>query len=148
MPSFVQRLNKISPLEIVMGKKGMKVTAGLIIIAPGNKNMIVQKNKTGEVEISFTKKSFKEFNHPSINALMESVADVYGKKTLGVILTGMGKDGTFGVKKIKETGGLTIAQDEKTSVVFGMPKEAIKSGKIDKVVPIQEVGNFVVSCLS
>ena len=148
IPSFVQRLNKISPLEVVMGKKGMKVFPGLIIIAPGNRNMIVKKNEIGETVISFTFKSFKEFNHPSIDALMESVADVYGKKTIGIILTGMGKDGTRGVKSIKETGGFTIAQDEKTSVVFGMPKEAIKSGKIDSVVPIQEVGNFVVSCLS
>ncbi len=126
----------------------MKVSPGLVIIAPGNRNMIVRKNEIGETVISFTFKNFKEFNHPSIDALMESVADVYGKKTIGIILTGMGKDGTLGVKSIKETGGFTIAQDEKTSVVFGMPKEAIKSGKIDSVVPIQEVGNFVVSCLS
>ncbi len=148
IPSFVQRLNKLSPLEVVMGKKDMKVSPGLVIIAPGNKNMIVRKNRMGETVISFTGKHFKEFNNPSINALMESAADVYGKKTIGTILTGMGKDGTNGIKKIKEAGGFTIAQDEKTSVVFGMPKEAIKTGKIDSIVPIQEVGNFVVSCLS
>ncbi len=148
VPSFVQRLNKISALEVVMGKRDMKAIPGLVIIAPGNKNMIVRKNSTGEIVISFNNKHFKEFNNPSINALMDSVAEVYGKKTIGVILTGMGKDGAHGVKKIKETGGFTIAQDEKTSVVFGMPKEAIKSGKIDSIIPIQEVGNFVVSCLS
>jgi len=148
VPSFVQRLNKISALEVVMGKRDMKATPGLVIIAPGNKNMIVRKNRTGEIVISFNNKHFKEFNNPSINALMDSVAEVYGKKTIGVILTGMGKDGAHGVKKIKETGGFTIAQDEKTSVVFGMPKEAIRSGKIDSIIPIQEVGNFVVSCLS
>ncbi len=148
IPSFVQRLNKLSPLKVVMGEKDMKVSPGLVIIAPGNKNMIVRKNRLGEAVISFTSKHFKEFNNPSIDALMESAADVYGKKTIGTILTGMGKDGTSGIKKIKEAGGFTIAQDEKTSVVFGMPKEAIKTGKIDNIIPIQEVGNFVVSCLS
>ena len=148
VPSFVQRLNKVSPLEVVMGKKDMKILAGSIIIAPGSRNMIARKNEIGEAVIGFTSERFKEFNYPSIDALMESVSDVYNKKTIGIVLTGMGKDGTSGIKKIKENGGFTIAQDEKTSVVFGMPKEAIKSGKIDRIVPIQEVGNFVVSCLS
>lgn len=148
IPSFVQRLNKISPLEVVLGTDNLKVTPGIVIIAPGGSNMIVRKNKNNEVVISFSNKKYKEFNFPSVDALMESVAEVYGERTIGAVLTGMGKDGTLGIKKIKEKGGYTIAQDEKSSVVFGMPKEAIKSGKIDSVVPIKEVGNFVVSCLS
>ena len=148
IPSFAQRLNKLNELEVVVGKKDMKVKGGLIIIAPGNDNMIVSKNRQGEVVISFTTKRYKEFNDPSVDALMDSVATVYGKKTIGVILTGMGKDGTCGIGKIKDKGGYTIAQDEKTSVVFGMPKAAITSGKVDSVVPLNEVGGFVVSCLS
>lgn len=148
VPSFVKRLNKITPLEVVMGRKDMKVKAGLIIIAPGSRNMVLRKNEIGEVVVDFTKERFKEFNFPSIDALMLSAAEVYKEKAIGIVLTGMGKDGTYGITKIKQTGGYTIAQDEKTSVVFGMPKEAIKSGNIDRVVPIHEVGNFVVSCLS
>ena len=148
VPSFVQRLNKITPLEVVMGKVGMEVEAGKIIIAPGSRNMIIKRNEIGKVVVSFTQKRWAEYNFPSINGLIESVAEVYGKKTIGVILTGMGKDGAKGLIKVKNNGGYTIVQDEKTSVVFGMPGEAIKSVKVDSIVPINEIGNFLVSCLS
>ncbi|MCB0495525.1 MAG: chemotaxis-specific protein-glutamate methyltransferase CheB [Cyclobacteriaceae bacterium] len=148
VPSFVKRLDKMTPLNVVMGKKDMVVEKGSIYISPGSRNMIVRKNEVNEVVIDFTTKRFKEFNFPSIDGLMESVASTYGRKTIGIVLTGMGRDGTEGIKRIKEMGGFTVAQDEATSVVFGMPKEAIKSGKVDRVVPIHEVGNFVVSCLS
>ena len=148
VPSFVKRLDKMTPLNVVMGKKDMVVEKGSIYISPGSRNMIVRKNEVNEVVIDFTTKRFKEFNFPSIDGLMESVASTYGRKTIGIVLTGMGRDGTEGIKRIKEMGGFTVAQDEATSVVCGMPKEAIKSGKVDRVVPIHEVGNFVVSCLS
>lgn len=148
VPSFVERLNKLSPLEVVLGKAGMKVEAGKIIIAPGGRNMIIRKNERGKVVVAFTQKHYEEYNNPSINAIIESVAEVYGKKTIGVILTGMGKDGTKGLIKVKEKGGYTIVQNEETSVVFGMPGEAVKSGAVDSIVPINEIGNFIVSCLS
>ena len=148
VPSFVNRLNKITPLKVIMGKPGVKIEPGKVIIAPGSRNMIINRNEVGKVVVGFTQKRYKEYNYPSINAVFESVSKVYGKKSIGIILTGMGKDGANGLVEIKNAGGYTIAQDEETSVVYGMPKEAVKSGKVDRIVSIDEIGNFVVSCLS
>ena len=110
--------------------------------------MIVVRNGKGDVEVDFTSKTFKEFNYPSVDCLMLSVAEVYESRAIGVILTGMGRDGALGMKAIKDSGGYTIAQDKETSVVFGMPKEVIDNGSAKSIVPITEMGGFVVSCLS
>lgn len=148
VPSFAQRLNQHCALEVTMAKKGDLVLPGHVLVSPGSRNMILRRNETGGVEVDFTSRTYKEYNHPSVNSVMESVAEIYGDRCIGVILTGMGKDGTEGMKKIFEKGGYTIAQDKATSVVFGMPKEAIESGCVRQVVPINELGFFLVSCIS
>lgn len=147
VPSFAQRLNANCPLEVSMARKGDVVEPGRVLIAPGSRNMILKRNGD-RVEIDFTTNTYKEYNYPSVNSVMLSVAEVYGPRCIGVILTGMGKDGTAGMKKIHESGGLTIAQDKATSVVFGMPREAIESGSVKHVVPIHELGFFIVSSIS
>lgn len=147
VPSFAERLNANCPLEVSMARKGDVVEPGRVLIAPGSRNMILKRNGD-HVEIDFTTNTFKEYNYPSVNSVMLSVAEVYGPRCIGVILTGMGKDGTAGMKKIHESGGLTIAQDKATSVVFGMPREAIESGSVKHVVPIHELGFFIVSSIS
>lgn len=143
---FVNRLNKLSPLNVVMGSKNMALSPGTIVIAPGSGNMILKK-KGKKVVIDFTDKEFKEYNNPSINSIMLSAAEVFGKRILAVILTGMGKDGVEGMKAIKDAGGFTIAQNEKSSVIYGMPKVAVQSGAIDKSIDIKEIGSFLVNCL-
>ncbi|MBY0425803.1 MAG: chemotaxis protein CheB, partial [Cytophagales bacterium] len=90
---------------------------------------------------------YAEFNCPSVDCLFESVAETYGKSSIGVILTGMGKDGTWGLSKIKEKGGFTIAQDEESSVVYGMPKAALESGAAKQVVSLKQMAGYIVSCL-
>ena len=145
--SFAKRLDSLSSLNVVVGRKGMKPQAGMIIIAPGNSNMIVQRSKTKEVVIGFSEEKYKEYNNPSINALMLSVAACYENKAICTLLTGMGKDGVHGVIAIKKKGGLTIAQDEASSIIFGMPKMAIESGAVDQVLPIKEIGAYLVNCL-
>ncbi len=148
IPSFVKRLNTITPLQVEVGRHGTVLQPRKIYVAPGGRNMVVRRKNSQEVEISFTNKTFRAYNYPSIDALMTSAVSAYGSGTIGVVLTGMGKDGTEGVTRIKRAGGLTIAQDEATSVVFGMPKEAIGSGNVDYTVPINEIGFFLVSSLS
>lgn len=148
VPSFANRLNDLSPLNIVMARRGDLLKPGNVFIAPGSRNMIVNKNINGEVEIDFTSKTFKEFNYPSIDCLMISVAEVYGERSIGVILTGMGRDGAHGMKLIKEKGGYTIAQNKETCIVFGMPKEVIDNGNAAAIIPINEIGGFIVGCLS
>jgi len=78
-----------------------------------------------------------------VDVLFQSVGEVYGERSMGVILTGMGSDGARGMGTIKEKGGITLAQDEETSVIFGMPKVAIKSGVVDKVVPLTEMAEEI-----
>lgn len=148
VPSFASRLDELSPLKISMARKGDILKPGHILIAPGSRNMIIKSNSSGEVEIDFSSKTFKEFNYPSVDALMISVAEVFGNRSIGVILTGMGKDGALGMKTIKEAGGYTIAQNKETCVVYGMPKEVVDNGNALAVVPLYEIGGFIVSCLS
>lgn len=148
VPSFASRLNDLSPLEISMARRGDKLLPGRVLIAPGSRNTVVKRNKDGEAEIDFVSKTFKEFNYPSVDGLMLSVAEIFGNRAIGVILTGMGRDGGLGMKEIREKGGYTIAQNKETCVVYGMPKEVIDNGNALAVVPINEIGGFIVSCLS
>jgi len=146
IPSFAQRLNRLSPLDVKVASLGAVLKPKTVYVAPGQHNTIVRKNNN-KVEIGFTAKRFPDFNFPSISALMTSVSKVYGSRAIGLILTGMGKDGCTGIMEIKDAGGLTIAQNEETSVVFGMPKEAINSGKIDHIIPLDQIGFFLTNCL-
>lgn len=147
VPSFANRLDALTPLEVTMAKKDDVVEKGKILIAPGSRNTIIRR-EGDKVVIDFTSKTFSEYNHPSASCLMSSVASVYGKKSIGIILTGMGRDGTEGMTAISNAGGYTIAQSAETCVVNGMPKSAIDAGCIRQVVPLNEIGGFVVSCLS
>lgn len=146
--SFADRLDALSSLKVVVGKRGMVPQPGMVIIAPGNANMVVMKDGKGEkVKIGFSKEEYKEYNNPSINALMESVAECYGEKAIGVLLTGMGRDGVKGMKMIRNNGGITIAQDESSSIIYGMPKIAFETGAAEKVMHIKEIGGYLVNCL-
>lgn len=148
VPSFVNRLNNIIPLDVVIGRKGVKLKPGRVIIVAGENNSVLVKNQNGEVEIDNTDDLFMDYNFPSVNSVFLSAAEVYKNKLIGVVLTGMGKDGAVGMKSIFENGGLTIAQDEKTSVVYGMPREVVENGDAKFVVPVYEIGGFIVSSLS
>ena len=144
---FVRRLNRLSPLTVKLAEDREKLEPGVIYVSPGDKNMIVSRKQEGRVVIGFSKEQFKEYNHPSINSIMLSVAKVYGKRSIGVIMTGMGRDGARGLKAISESGGSTIAQNQESSVVFGMPKEAISLGAAEHIIDIKEMGHFIVSHL-
>jgi two-component system chemotaxis response regulator CheB len=145
---FANRLNKLTDLNVVIGKNTMTPMPGMIIIAPGNTNMILKLNKnTNQNQIAFSKDKFDEYNNPSINAMMLSIADLYKNKAIGIILTGMGRDGTKGLLSIKNNGGYTIAQNKASSIIYGMPKFAIQNDAVDKVLDIKEISKHLVSRL-
>lgn len=145
---FVKRLNELSPLQVVVGTKTMTPRPGMVIVAPGNANMVVERKKNSKrVQIGFSQEVYPEYNNPSVNALMLSVAEHYGGKSIGVILTGMGKDGMLGLKAIKDKGGFTIAQDASTSVIYGMPKAAMENHAVCQQLGIKEIGSFLVNSL-
>lgn len=148
IPSFANRLNTLTPLDVVVGKKDDVLEPGKIILASGSRNTIVRKNEKGQVVVDFTHKKFKEFNHPSINALFLSIAEVYGRGAIAAILTGMGKDGADGMEEIFKKGGYTVTQNKETSAVYGMPREVSERGVSKRSVSIYEMAGFIVSCLS
>ena len=143
IPPFVQRLNALTSLEVVAATKDMQPKPGVIMFCPGHSNLIFTK-ENGTAKVDFTDKVFREYNNPSINAMMKSVAEVFGDKAVGVILTGMGKDGVDGIKDLKEKGAYTIAQNKSSSVIYGMPKVAVQSGAINSELDIKEIGNYLV----
>ncbi|PBQ34529.1 chemotaxis response regulator protein-glutamate methylesterase [Sphingobacteriaceae bacterium] len=147
VPSFASRLDALTPLSVSMARKDDIIEKGKILIAPGSRNIIVRR-ENDKVLIDYTHQRYKEFNFPSVTGLMLSVAQVYGSKSIGVILTGMGKDGVEGMKAIYESGGYTIAQNQESCVVYGMPRAAVEEGCIRQIVPLNEIGGFLTSCLS
>jgi two-component system chemotaxis response regulator CheB len=148
LETFTHRLNEQSHLNIKLASRGEPIKDEVIYIAPGQANLRVENNiVTGKPMFTFTERKYSEFNFPSIDCLFESIAETYGRESIGVILTGMGKDGAAGLMKIKEKGGYTIAQDEKSSIVYGMPKAAFESGAATQVVSLKQMPGFIVSCL-
>jgi two-component system chemotaxis response regulator CheB len=144
--SFATRLASTTPLHVNVLKDGEEIAGNHIYMAPGTAN--VRISLSGSCPVArHVKESYKEFNHPSINCLFESIATVYGNRAIGVVLTGMGKDGATGLKKIKEAGGLTVAQDELSSVVYGMPKVAFECGAARHQLSLKEIPNFIISAL-
>lgn len=140
--SLAERLNWQTSLEVKEAKDGDKLKPGVVYIAPGNQHMKVNGKKvhlTNGVKINYTR--------PSIDVLMESVAKHYGPNAIGVIMTGMGQDGANGMKAIKERLGRTIAQNEKTCAVYGMPKAAIDMRVVDSVVPLNRISQEIIKML-
>lgn len=148
LETFVQRLNHQVPLPVHLARKGETLKGGIIYIAPGEGNLKIDRNlATGAPMFNLTDRKYPEYNFPSVNCLFESVADTYASKAIGVILTGMGKDGTNGLLRIREAGGFTIAQDEESCVVYGMPKAAVESGAVNQVISLRQIPGFIISCL-
>jgi two-component system chemotaxis response regulator CheB len=144
--TFAQRLNQICQMEVREAQDNDHAVPGLALIAPGNRHMLLQQDGARYlVRI----KNGPSVNHqrPSVDVLFQSVARSAGGSAIGVLLTGMGADGAKGLLAMHENGAYTLAQDEETSVVFGMPKEAIKLGAVDVVLPIQNIPRAIASFL-
>jgi two-component system chemotaxis response regulator CheB len=145
--SFAQRLNDLCEMSVKEAEDGDTVSKGLALIAPGNFHMLL-KRSGARYYVAVKQGPLVHHQRPSADVLFQSVADYAGANALGIILTGMGADGAEGLLKMKTTGAKTIAQDEKSCVVFGMPKEAIKLGAVDKVVPLDDIAQTAVNMLS
>lgn len=123
-------LNARTPLEVVAPAHGTPLRPGRVYVAPPEYNMRISAEKV----IEMCDRRNDDIHHPSCDLLLFSAARIFGRRSIGVILTGMGSDGVAGMKQIKEAGGSTIAQDEASSLIFGMPALAIESGCVDKVL--------------
>ncbi|MBI5694168.1 MAG: chemotaxis response regulator protein-glutamate methylesterase [Nitrospirae bacterium] len=132
---FAERLDKLSALEVKEAQHGDLVFPGRALICPGGSHMAFERAH-GSVRVVLRDIKPSDKYAPSIDVMMTSAAHCYGGKTAGVILTGMGNDGAEGVVSIKGAGGVTFAESKETAVIYGMPKEAVKSGAVDHVLPL------------
>ncbi len=145
--AFAERLNKICSIEVREAQDGDSVLNGQALIAPGNFHMSL-KRSGAKYFVNIKDGPMVHHQRPAVDVLFHSVAQYAGSNAIGVILTGMGADGAQGILRLKELGGKTIAQDEASCVVFGMPKEAIRLGAIDRVVPIDRIPQEVIRLLN
>jgi two-component system chemotaxis response regulator CheB len=145
--AFANRLNQLTPLEVSVAKQGSRLEAGNIYLAPGDLNLTIERKHKNYV-FGVTEQRFLAYNNPSIDALMISVAASYKEKAIGVVLTGMGKDGAIGLKAMRDTGSYTIAQSAASCIVYGMPKAAVENEAVEQVVHLDEIAAFLVSCLA
>lgn len=139
---FINTLKNISSLPIKLAQDGMVLTKGEIFIAPGNRHTTIIKEELFKV-IHLVDTPPVSGHRPSIDVLFSSIAKSYSDRAIAVLLTGMGKDGVKGIGKLFKLGAITIAQDEDSSVVFGMPKAAINSGYIHHVVDIESMAKVI-----
>jgi two-component system chemotaxis response regulator CheB len=136
--AFANRLNEICPMEVKEAADGDVLAPGRALVAPGNFHMLLRKSPDGyRVQIKDGPQVC--YQRPSVDVMFSSVAGVAGCHALGVILTGMGSDGAQGMVRMKSAGARNIAQDEASCVVFGMPREAIRAGVVDRVLPLLDI---------
>jgi len=144
--AFADRLNQICPMEVKEACDGDAAIPGRALVAPGNFHMVVRRLADGyRVQVKDGPQVC--YQRPSVDVMFASAAEAAGPKAVGVLLTGMGSDGAQGLLRMKRAGARTIAQDEATCVVFGMPREAVRIGAVDRVLPIVRIPSAIVGAM-
>lgn len=139
---FAARLERLAGVHVREASAGELVSSGVALLAPGGQHMEVERI-AGKLHVQLSRSSPIRGHRPSADVLFRSVAEVVGGRSIGMILTGMGEDGAEGLGAIQAAGGLTLAQDEASSVVYGMPRAAIARGFVRKVLPLSEMADFL-----
>ena len=145
--TFAQRLDKLCRMEVREAVDGDVPRAGLALVAPGGFHMVLEKAGAG-FRIRVKDGPMVCYQRPSVDVLFTSVAMAAGARAVGAILTGMGNDGAQGMKRMKEKGCYNIAQDEASCVIFGMPREAIRAGAVDEVLPLDRIAQALLQACS
>lgn len=143
---FAKRLDGVCAIKVKEAENGERLTPGTAYIAPGGKHLRLEQRGT-MIEVVVTGDPAEALYKPSANVLMESVGKKFGRRALGVILTGMGSDGMEGMKVLKQAGGRAIAQSDATCVVYGMPKAIVDAGLSDEIVDIDDVAEAIINNL-
>lgn len=144
---FAERMNQICQIEVREAADGQTVKPGVALLAPGGYHMRVVRRQAIDVSVALSSDTEGALYVPSADVLMKSVAEVYPGRGIGVIMTGMGHDGLEGMKAIKGAKGRTVAQDEATCVVYGMPKAVVEAGCADKIVPLSHIAGEVANMI-
>ena len=141
---FAERLDRSSVFDVKEAEDGDPVIPGRVLIAPGGRNLVFEV-RGGQVTARVVPPSKSDRYVPSVDAMLQSCAGIYRKRVAAVILTGMGNDGSQGVRVIKEHGGIIIAESEESAVVYGMPREAVATGLVDRIVPLHRISGEIIS---
>lgn len=140
---FAKRLDEASQLYVKEAQNGDLVEMGTVLITPGDQHMVIIRNSLGHYVVSLKDGPLVSRHRPSVDVLFRSVATAAGRKGIGIILTGMGDDGANGLLEMRQAGAFTIAEDEPSCVVFGMPRVAIERGAVDKVLSLIDIHQFL-----
>jgi two-component system chemotaxis response regulator CheB len=146
LTAFARRLDEHCALKVVEARAGMAVEAGHCYVAPGGLHLCPHRKSTGEVVIRTPAQPHTLFV-PSVNVMMQAVLETYGANTIGVLMTGIGDDGADQMVRIRQAGGVTIAESEETAVVYGMPREAVERGGAEIVAPHYEMAQEIVQAV-
>ncbi|MEQ1705380.1 MAG: chemotaxis response regulator protein-glutamate methylesterase [Rickettsiales bacterium] len=141
---LAEHLAKSSSRNCIEVKGGETAVAGNVYIAPGDFHMVVEKNSGGQAVISINKEPQENFCRPAADPMLRSLSKVYGRHLVVVVLTGMGQDGMLGSKVVVENGGSVIAQDESSCTVYGMPKAVVENKLCRAVLPLTEIGRYLI----
>jgi len=141
--AMAERLDAISALEVREAKEGDSIVEGRALIGKGSRHLVVRAK--GTVRLGDEPPVWGV--RPAADVLLSSAARVFGRRSVGVVLTGMGKDGAKGLRELRDAGGRTIAQDEESSVVYGMPGAAVEEGGVEVSLPLQEIAGRIVELL-
>ena len=144
---FADRLNMLSALKAREARHDELLEAGTVYIAPAGRQFTVQRRSVALGQIVLSDPPGDLLHKPSVDAMMVSVAEVFGRHAMGVILTGMGSDGLHGMTAIRDAGGLTIGQDESTCTIYGMPRACAENGVLQEVLPLYEIPNRILKAL-
>lgn len=136
--TFAQRLNSLCRISVKEAEHGERILPGHAYVAPGNRHLLLARSGANYV-VELSDGPPVSRHRPSVDVLFRSAANRAGRNAVGIIMTGMGDDGAAGMLEMREAGAYTFAQDEKSCVVFGMPKEAIARGGVDEVAPLGEM---------
>ena len=145
--AFARRLDKLCQVDVKEAEDGDSVLPGRVLIAPGNRHMLLQRSGA-RYHVAIKDGPLVSRHRPSVDVLFRSAALHSGANALGIIMTGMGDDGARGMLEMKRAGAYTLAQNEETCVVFGMPKEAIALGGVDTIIPLQDIPSAILMARS
>jgi two-component system chemotaxis response regulator CheB len=144
--TLAESLARKTTIRVVEAQDEEELRGGTVYIAPGGSQMKVRRGDKGEVLVQITDAPAENYCKPSADYLFRSVAQVYGEKALGVIMTGMGSDGVLGLRLMKRQGAQVIAQDRQSCTVWGMPRMAFEAGVVDIVLPLEEIAEELIRC--
>jgi two-component system chemotaxis response regulator CheB len=145
--AFATRLNQLTEFDVLEAKDGDRVLDGRVLIAPGGKHMQLRRNGA-QYQVEVRDGPLVNHHKPSVDVLFRSVAQCAGRNALGVLLTGMGDDGARGLLAMRQAGARTLAQDEASCVVYGMPKAAVELGAVEQVQALSDIGQAIMDTLT